>query len=297
MRPAWRTAFWFESPLSCLAFLTFAAIVSGTIVVCLPNPNTTEMFLAFALALLPARFTIGGGGVFGRHPAPWPNRLRRGIFLLLKFALVLPVMVSGWVVMIWIGPAARAGRLRNCKLHFVVSDASLGAAGSAEPLPRMPAPAHRTGPNRRIVVDVPRMVRQRVGVRVGHGLLQIPEIRQLLRARVASAGRFLEWPLLAGRRSEATMTLIYATCRNDSLACSPPYYWEAARYSGRRLRSRWRPSGPLNLSIQRCFNREGTPGDDDQRKPRRYWQFQADATYYESLGRGDVPGSGDRPGS
>jgi hypothetical protein len=122
VRPAWRTAFWFESPLSCLAFLAFVAIASSIIVVCLPAPITTEMFLAFALALLPARITTGRGNVVWRHPSPWPNRLRRGIFLLLKFALVLPVMVSGWVVMIWIGPAARGGllaQMANYTLWFL----------------------------------------------------------------------------------------------------------------------------------------------------------------------------------
>ena len=63
---AWRTAFWFESPLSCLAFLTFAAIVSGIFLVCLPAPDTIGMLLAFGLTLLPARFTIG----WGRFQAP-----------------------------------------------------------------------------------------------------------------------------------------------------------------------------------------------------------------------------------
>jgi hypothetical protein len=119
VRPPRRTAFWFESPLSCLAFLTFAATVSSLIVVCLPNPDTVGMFLAFAPMLLPAQFTTGWGA-FRCHPAPWPNRLRRGSFLLLKFALVLPVMMCGWVVMIWIGPAAALlAQMANYTLWFL----------------------------------------------------------------------------------------------------------------------------------------------------------------------------------
>lgn len=169
VRPAWRTAFWFESPLSCLAFLTPAAIVSGIIVVSLPNPNTSEMFLAFALTLLPARITVRGGGVFRRHPAFWPNRLRRGIFLLLKFALVLPVMVSGWVVMIWIGPAARAGlvaQMANYTLWFltlrwVLLDQRNRCPSACACSPNRSESAHRRGrssngtaPSRRALPDM-----------------------------------------------------------------------------------------------------------------------------------------------
>jgi hypothetical protein len=104
-RPAGHSAFWFESPLSCLAFLTFAATVSGALMVCLPAPDVGGMLLFPATFLLPALLTTGRGASSHR-PAPWPNRLRRGIFLLLKFALVQPVMLCGFVIMIWIGPAA-----------------------------------------------------------------------------------------------------------------------------------------------------------------------------------------------
>ena len=61
VRPAWRTAFWFDAPLSCLAFLTFAATVSGVILVCLPASDTVGMLLVFGPTLLPARLTIGCG--------------------------------------------------------------------------------------------------------------------------------------------------------------------------------------------------------------------------------------------
>jgi hypothetical protein len=118
-RPARRTAFRFESPLSCLAFLTFAATVSGAIVVCLPAPDTVGMLLIFAPTLLPARLTIGWGAS-RRRPAPWPNRLRRGIFLLLKRALVQPVMLCGFAAMIRIGPAAALPtQLANYALWFL----------------------------------------------------------------------------------------------------------------------------------------------------------------------------------
>lgn len=119
VRPAKRTAHWFESPLSCLAFLAFAAIVSGVILVCLPASDTVGMLLVFGPTLLPARLTIGWGAS-GRHPVPWPNRLRREIFLLLKFALVLPVMLGGFVVMTWIGPAAALpAQMANYALWFL----------------------------------------------------------------------------------------------------------------------------------------------------------------------------------
>lgn len=98
-QPANRTAFWFESPLSCLAFLTFAAAVSGAIVACQSAPDPVAMFI-FAPTVLP----LISWGAF-RGPVPWPNRLRLGIFLLLKLALVQPVMLCGFLAMIRIGPA------------------------------------------------------------------------------------------------------------------------------------------------------------------------------------------------
>ena len=118
-RPAWRTAFWFESPLSCLAFLTFAATVSGVVLLCLPAPDAVGMLLIFGPTLLPALLTTGRGASSHR-PHPWPNRLRRGIFLLLKFALVLPVMLCGFVAMLWIGPAAALpAQMANYTLWFL----------------------------------------------------------------------------------------------------------------------------------------------------------------------------------
>jgi hypothetical protein len=114
-RPARRTAFWFESPLTCLAFLTFAAAVSGAILVCLPDPDPVAMFI-FAPTVLP----LIGWGAFRRRPAPWPNRLRLGIFLLLKLALVQPVMLCGFVAMIRVGPAAALpAQLANYTLWFL----------------------------------------------------------------------------------------------------------------------------------------------------------------------------------
>jgi hypothetical protein len=119
MRPAKRTADWFESPFRCLTFLTFAAIVSGVILVCLPASDTVGMLLVFGPTLLPARLTIVWGAS-RRHPVPWANKLRRAIFLLLKFALVLPVMLCGFVVMIWIGPAAALpAQMANYVLWFL----------------------------------------------------------------------------------------------------------------------------------------------------------------------------------
>jgi hypothetical protein len=177
VRFAWRTAFWFESPLSCLAFLAFVAIVSSIIVVCLPTPITTEMFLAFALALLPARITTGRGDVVWRHPASWPNRLHRGIFLLLKFALVLPVMVSGWVVMIWIGPAARAGLLApiaNYTLWFLTLRwVLLDQRNRCPECLRLLTEPVRIGASSWTFLE---WYGSESACASGHGLLQIPEI-------------------------------------------------------------------------------------------------------------------------
>ena len=69
--------------------------------------------------------------------------------------------------MIWIGPAARAAlpaQMANYALWFLTLRWVL--LDQRNRCPDVPAPAHRTGPNRRTVADVPRMVRQRVGVRL-----------------------------------------------------------------------------------------------------------------------------------
>jgi len=101
-----------ESPLSCLALLAIVAAVSLFIAVLLPAPgNLTRsahlrlrdlpdgcvaMLLLSALALPVIRLAMGPAA--NRYPLPWRSRLRRGIFLALKIALIQPMMLGGFVV-------------------------------------------------------------------------------------------------------------------------------------------------------------------------------------------------------
>lgn len=114
-----RTGTYFESPLSCLAFLATLAAVSSLITILLPGPQRgpwpshlrardlpagSIAMLFFTCLLLPAtRFAMGRSPA-DCHPTPWLNRLRRGIFLALKIVLLQPVMLSGFVVLILVGP-------------------------------------------------------------------------------------------------------------------------------------------------------------------------------------------------
>jgi hypothetical protein len=101
-----------ESPLICLAFLGLLAVMSLLAAVCLPAPDhmtssphlrirdlaegSIGMLLLSGLALPPIWLTIGRGA--DRYPLPWRSRLRRGIFLALKIALMQPIMFGGFVV-------------------------------------------------------------------------------------------------------------------------------------------------------------------------------------------------------
>lgn len=117
--PVTRTRSRLESPLSCLAFLALLAAVSLLIAVLLPGPKRgpwpshlrardlpagcVAMLLFTGMIMPAARFAMGRSSV-NCHPMPWPNRLRRGIFLALKIALVQPIMLGGIVVLIVVGP-------------------------------------------------------------------------------------------------------------------------------------------------------------------------------------------------
>ena len=69
-------------------------------------PAGSIVMLIFTCLLLPAtRFAMGRSPAHCR-PTPWPNRLRRGIFLALKIALVQPVMLAGFVVLLLVGRVA-----------------------------------------------------------------------------------------------------------------------------------------------------------------------------------------------
>jgi hypothetical protein len=69
-----------------------------------------------------------GGARAARQPVPWPNRLRLGIFLALKIALVQPIMLVGFVVLLlagrWVPVAPQLGVFAIWMLTFrwVISD-------------------------------------------------------------------------------------------------------------------------------------------------------------------------------
>ena len=104
--------FLLKSPFSCLTFLAALASVSSLIVICLPGTMlmtesshlrardlTTGCIAMLVLTCLifPAtRFALGRVPA-NRHPMPWTSRLRSGIFLVLKIALVQPLMWSGMI--------------------------------------------------------------------------------------------------------------------------------------------------------------------------------------------------------
>jgi hypothetical protein len=99
-----------ESPFSCLAFLALLAAAGLFLAILLPAPDTmarsqhlrvrdllegcVAMQLLSSLALPAIRLAMGPGA----NPLPWRNRLRRGIFLALKIALVQPIMLGGFVL-------------------------------------------------------------------------------------------------------------------------------------------------------------------------------------------------------
>jgi hypothetical protein len=125
---AFRDALWlrwnnprsWKLPLSCLAFLATLAAVGILMVFCLAGPlkhialysglrardlldGCMEM-LVLSCLLLPV--TLGVGATANRHGMPWPSKLRRGIFLVLKIALVQPIMLCGFIVWVLIAPVA-----------------------------------------------------------------------------------------------------------------------------------------------------------------------------------------------
>jgi len=110
-RPSKRSAHRLESPLRCLAFLAILAAASLLIAVLLPAPDTMShsshlrlrdlpdgcigMLLLSGLALPVIRLAMGPPASL--YPLPWRSRLRRGIFLALKIALIQPMMLGGFV--------------------------------------------------------------------------------------------------------------------------------------------------------------------------------------------------------
>lgn len=108
-----------ESPYRCLARVAGAAALSILIAFLLPPPPAISpgahltardlpdclgAMLFLSSFLLPATlFTLGPGSSRGSS-VPWPSRLLGGIFLLLKLALIQPVLLGGFCVLIYVGP-------------------------------------------------------------------------------------------------------------------------------------------------------------------------------------------------
>ena len=115
LSPVKRTRIHLESPLNCLAFLATLAAVSLFIAVRLPAPHVGTLpphlrardlpagcieMLILSWVLLLGTHLVMGGAHANRHPIPWPGRLRRGIFLALKIALLQPFMLCGFLAML-----------------------------------------------------------------------------------------------------------------------------------------------------------------------------------------------------
>ncbi len=114
-----RSGIYLKSPLSCLAFLVLLAAASIVIMVRLPVPHvkispflTVRGWLGACIRMLlfSCLFLPGTLAVWRRpvryHRTSWPSRLRRGIFLALKIALVQPIMLCELLVQILIVPWA-----------------------------------------------------------------------------------------------------------------------------------------------------------------------------------------------
>jgi hypothetical protein len=122
LSPVTRPRIHLESPLRCLAFLSTLAAVSIFTVICLPAPHLEPSYpltvrnlpgACIAMLLLSCLFLPGTLAVWrcpaSRHRMAWRSRLRRGIFLALKIALVQVMMVCGFTILL--GPLARFAAL------------------------------------------------------------------------------------------------------------------------------------------------------------------------------------------
>jgi hypothetical protein len=82
--------------------------------------------LAFSCLLLPGTFAVWRTPA-NRQPTSWQSKLRLGIFLSLKIALVQPIMLCGLMFWIVIAPVAIFGPLGMCAtliavLRWVITD-------------------------------------------------------------------------------------------------------------------------------------------------------------------------------
>jgi len=109
-----------ESAASCLAFLTALAGLSLAIGVCLLGPLRSQtvywrlaprdlpgaclLMLFYTAVFLPITALAMGGE--GGSSAPRPGRVRRWLFLILKIALLQPIMLCAFFVLLLTGPVA-----------------------------------------------------------------------------------------------------------------------------------------------------------------------------------------------
>jgi hypothetical protein len=110
------------SPAGCLAFLAALAAVSLAISAGLLDPlrlRTTNwhmtardlpagclLMLVYTGVILPITRLVMGRAPADGGSAPWSSRLRQGLFLTLKIALVQPIMLCGFLALMLIGPVA-----------------------------------------------------------------------------------------------------------------------------------------------------------------------------------------------
>ncbi len=122
LAPVKRARIRLEAPLNCLLFLAALAAVSLFIAMRLPAPHFAHSphlrirdlpvaciaMLELSCLLLPVTRLAIGRASANRYPMSWPGRLRNGIFLALKIALVQPIMLFGFVV-VCLAPIAPLG--------------------------------------------------------------------------------------------------------------------------------------------------------------------------------------------
>jgi hypothetical protein len=135
MRPMTLTRVHLESPLSCLAFLAALGAMGILIAICLSVPlKQVSLYsdlkardlvggclamLAFSCLLLPGTFAVWRTPA-NRLPTSWQSKLRLGIFLALKIALVQPIMLCGFMFWIVIARVALFGPLGMCATLIVI---------------------------------------------------------------------------------------------------------------------------------------------------------------------------------
>ena len=233
---AFRDAFWLrrnnpnsathqnhlESPLSCLALLATLAAVSILIAMTVRVPDLpSEPFSHLrgsrlgggmqrdALVFLPAsaRPHCGNGGPLPIvPPMPWPTKLRRGIFLALKIALLQPIMLSGFLIELMLGRlGGLAGLGFDAAVILVLRWVIMDQQRRCPVCLRLLTTPVRIGTPSRTFLE---WYGAESTCSRGHGLLHISEMSSGYsgKAAMAAPGRFLERSVRQRRRA-ANMTL------------------------------------------------------------------------------------------